>query len=250
MRYFLLFFSLTLAALFVIGEEAKTEPKKPQHVNPANYDSIADDGLYWGGWDGSIMGRVIDKDRKPIPFAKVKVHSKNLETTADKDGNFQIGGLQVGGHYSLIISSHGMEPGVARWIPIPVVKVAKIGDFSIEREKVWTNFWVITTNTVIVTETDTLSNSYEKVVTNCISNYYDVVEGETNVYNYTEWYFRFHLNYLERRVLESLGITNVPLAKKELIRLGIGFGPDGRPTEPKIEEEEKEEKETKEEKPE
>ncbi|MBR6463333.1 hypothetical protein IKS73_09365, partial [bacterium] len=145
---------------------------------------------------------------------------------------------------------HGMEPGVARWIPIPVVKVAKIGDFSIEREKVWTNFWVITTNTVIVTETDTLSNSYEKVVTNCISNYYDVVEGETNVYNYTEWYFRFHLNYLERRVLESLGITNVPLAKKELIRLGIGFGPDGRPTEPKIEEEEKEEKETKEEKPE
>lgn len=248
MRCFLLFFGLTLAALFVIGEEAKTEQKKPQHVNPANYDSIADDGLYWGDWDGSIMGRVIDKDRKPIPFAKVKVHSKNLETTADKDGNFQISGLQVGGHYSLIISSHGMEPGVARWIPIPVVKVAKIGDFSIEREKAWTNFWVITTNTVIVTETDTLSNSYEKVVTNCISNYYDVVEGETNVYNYTEWYFRFHLNYLERRVLESLGITNVPLAKKELIRLGIGFGPDGRPTEPKIEEEKKEGKEIKEEK--
>ncbi|MBR6463185.1 carboxypeptidase regulatory-like domain-containing protein, partial [bacterium] len=132
MRYFLLFFSLTLAALFVIGEEAKSESKKPQHVNPASYDSIADDGLYWGDWDGSIMGRVIDKDRKPIPFAKVKVHSKNLETTADKDGNFQIGGLQVGGHYSLIMSSHGMEPGVARWIPIPVVKVAKIGDFSIE----------------------------------------------------------------------------------------------------------------------
>ena len=243
MRHFLLFFSLTLAALFVIGEEAKGDQKKPPHVNPATYDDLADGELYWGDWDGSIMGRVIDKDRKPIPFAKVKVHSKDLETVSDKDGYFQIDGLQVGGHYSLIISSRGMEPGVARWIPIPVLKVARIGDFSIEREKVWTNFWVITTNLIVKTETDALSNSYEKVVTNLTSNYYDVVEGETNVYNYTEWYFRFHLNYLERRVLESLGITNVPLAKKELILRGIGFGSDGRPTEPKAEEEEKEVKE-------
>lgn len=225
----------------------KTEKKekKEKHVNPADYDYIDEEGMCWGDWDGSIMGRVIDKYRKPIPFAKVKVHSKDLETTADKDGNFIIDGLQVGGHYSLIISSRGMEPGVARWIPIPVLKVAKIGDFSIEKEKPWTNFWVVTSNTVVKTELDALSNSYEKVVLNCVSNYYDVVEGETNVYDYTQWYFRFHLNYLERRVLESLGITNVPLARKELIRRGIGFGSDGRPTEPKVEEEEKEVKEEK-----
>lgn len=218
---------------------AKTE-RKEKHVNPASYDDIADEGMYWGDWDGSIMGRVIDKYKVPIPFAKVKVHSKDLETHADKDGYFQIGGLQVGGHYSLIISARGMDPGVARWIPIPVMKVAKIGDFSIEAEKLWTNFWVVTTNTFVTTETDALSNSFEKVTTVAISNYYDVVEGETNVYDYTQWYFRFHLNYLERRVLEALGITNVPLARKELARRAIGFGSDGRPLdEADSEEEEK-----------
>ena len=209
----------------------KTEKKekKEKHVNPADYDYIGEEGMYWGDWDGSIMGRVIDKYKVPIPFAKVKVHSKDLETHADKDGYFQIDGLQVGGHYSLIISARGMDPGVARWIPIPVLKVAKIGDFSIETEKVWTNFWVVTTNTLVTTQTDASSNSFEKVTTVCVSNYYDVVEGETNVYDYAQWYFRFHLNYMERRVLESLGITNVPLAKMELARRAIGFGSDGRP---------------------
>ncbi|MBR5901087.1 carboxypeptidase regulatory-like domain-containing protein [bacterium] len=219
--------------------------KKEKHVNPSSYDDIADGELYWGDWDGSIMGRVIDKYKVPIPFAKVKVHSKDLETHADKDGYFQIDGLQVGGHYSLIISARGMEPGVARWIPIPVVKVAKIGDFSIETEKVWTNFWVVTTNTVVTTELDALSNSFEKVTTLCLSNYYDVVEGETNVYDYSQWYFRFHLNYLERRVLEALGITNVPLAKKELMRRNIGFSSNGRPLDEMEEETEKAEEEEK-----
>ena len=233
---------LLLIAFFALSSFGVEEGKKPLHVNPASYDDIADGELYWGEWDGSITGRVIDKHMKPIPFAKVKVHSKDLETTADKDGNFIIDGLQVGGHYSLIISSRGMEPGVARWIPIPVLKVAKIGDFSIEKEKPWTNFWVVTSNTVVKTELDALSNSYEKVVLNCVSNYYDVVEGETNVYDYTQWYFRFHLNYMERKILESLGITNVPKARAELIRRSIGFGSDGRPLEPAAKEEDKEEK--------
>ena len=222
----------------------KTE-KKEKHVNPENYDYIGEGAMYWGDWDGSITGRVIDKYKVPVPFAKVKVHSKDLETHADKDGYFQIDGLQVGGHYSLIISARGMDPGVARWIPIPVMKVAKIGDFSIEAEKVWTNFWVVTTNTIVTTELDSLSNSFEKVTTLCLSNYYDVVEGETNVYDYTEWYFRFHLNYLERRVLESLGITNVPLAKKELMRRNIGFSSNGRPLDEMEEETKKAEEEEK-----
>lgn len=225
----------------VSSSAKKTEKKK--HVNPADYDDLANEGLCWGGWDGRITGRVIDKYMKPIPFAKVKIHSKDLETVTDKDGNFTIGNLQVGGHYSLIISARGMEPGVARWIPIPVMKEARIGDFSIETEKLWTNFWVVVTNRIVKTETDALSNSYEKVILNCVSNYYDVVDGETNVYDYTEWYFRYHLNYMERNVLESLGVTNVPKARAELIRRGLGFGSDGRPLEPKPQEEETEEKE-------
>ena len=221
----------------------KTEKKekKEKHVNPADYDYIGEEGMYWGDWDGSIMGRVIDKYKVPIPFAKVKVHSKDLETHADKDGYFQIDGLQVGGHYSLIISARGMDPGVARWIPIPIMKEARIGDFSIETEKLWTNFWVVVTNQAVITETDALSNSYEKVVLNCVSNYYDVVDGVTNVYNYTDWYFRYHLNYMERNVLESLGVTNVPKARAELIRRGLGFGSDGRPLETKPQEKETEE---------
>ena len=219
--------------------EAQAPKKKPDHVNPKNYDDLeGEEGLYWGDWDGSIEGRVIDKQMNPIPFAKVKVHSKNLETIADKDGNFSIEGLQVGGHYSLIISARGKEPGVARWIPIPVRRVAKIGDFSIEPEKIWTNFWVVVTNTLIATEFDAASNAFEKVTLNCVSNYYDIVEGETNIYSYSEWFFQYHLTYTERRVLYSLGITNVPLAKKELARRAIGFGEDGRPLEPEEQEEE------------
>lgn len=217
-------------------------PPEPPHENPRNYDDLeGEEGLYWGDWDGSVMGRVIDKQRKPIPFAKVKVHSKDLETIADKDGYFQIDGLQVGGHYSLIISARGKEPGVARWIPIPVRKVARIGDFSVEPEKVWTNFWVVSTSTSVVTELDALSNAVERTVTSCISNYYDIVEGQTNIYDYSQWYFRFHLSYYERRILEKLGITNVPAAKAELVRRSLGFDESGRPIEPALPAEEKQE---------
>jgi len=143
--------------------------------NPKNYDFIEWQG--WGDWNGVMTGRITDENGNPIPYAKIKVHSKNIQTTADKNGFFTIKGLQQGGHYSLIVKGKGFDGAIARWIPIPVDHSADIGDFQLEPEKIWTNFWVVTSN---------------KLENNCwaiVSNYFDITDGITNIYTPKEFDF-------------------------------------------------------------
>ena len=143
--------------------------------NPDNYDFIEWQG--WGDWNGVMTGRITDEDGNPIPYAKIKVHSKNITTTADKNGFFTIKGLQQGGHYSLIVKGKGFDGAIARWIPIPIDHSADIGDFKLEPEKIWTNFWVVT------------SNKLENGTWVTISNYYDIADSVTNIYTPKEFDF-------------------------------------------------------------
>ena len=156
-------------------------PARCAHQNPENYDFIESEG--WGGWDGVLTGRVIDEDGHPIPNADVKVHSKNISVKADQNGCFTIRGLQQGGRYSLIISSRGKEVGTARLVPIPRFQNADIGDFSLEREKIWTNFWVVSSN--LISEANWQFSS----------NFYSVQESITTVYSYAQWAMRFSTNF-------------------------------------------------------
>ena len=143
--------------------------------NPKNYDFIEWQG--WGDWNGVMTGRITDEDGNPIPYAKIKVHSKNIKTTADKNGFFTIKGLQQGGHYSLIVKGKGFDGAVARWIPIPIDHSADIGSFMLEPEKIWTNFWVVT------------SNKLESGAWVTISNFYDIADSVTNIYTPKEFDF-------------------------------------------------------------
>jgi hypothetical protein len=165
-----------LLASFLLCPVSVTAQSK--HNNPKIYDSIEWEG--WGDWNGVITGRVIDKFGKPIPNATVKVHSKNLQTKADRNGYFTIKGLQQGGHYSLIFSAKGRETDAARWIPIPCKQSADIGSFSLDVEKIWTNFWVISTNQV----SDTVWNT--------VSNFYQVADSITSIFSYAEWKIQFN----------------------------------------------------------
>jgi len=143
--------------------------------NPDDYNFIEEEG--WGDWSGTMTGRITDKKGDPIPYAKIKVHSKNIKTTADKNGFFTIEGLQQGGHYSLIVKGKGFDGAVARWIPIPKSQSANIGDFFLEPERIWTNFWVVTSN---------ILENGECVI---ISNYYDIADNVTNIYDVKDYNF-------------------------------------------------------------
>jgi len=143
--------------------------------NPEDYSFIEWEG--WGDWNGTMTGRITDKKGNPIPYAKIKVHSKNIKTTADKNGYFTVKGLQQGGHYSLIVKGKGFDGAVARWIPIPISQSADIGDFSLEPEHIWTNFWVVTSNV--------LENG-EWVI---VSNFFDIADNITNIYNIKDYNF-------------------------------------------------------------
>jgi hypothetical protein len=166
--------------LAVAAYTAFSAPAQKTHTNPDTYGNIEWQG--WGGWNGVITGRVIDKYGKPIPNAIVQVHSKNIQVKADRNGFFTISGLQQGGHYSLIIKAKGREPDVARWIPIPRYQSANIGDFSLDVEKIWTNFWIVTSNQVS-------EGTWEM-----ISNFYNVAASVTSVYTYAEWQTSFSTN--------------------------------------------------------
>jgi len=143
--------------------------------NPEDYSFIEWEG--WGDWNGTMTGRITDKDGDPIPYAKIKVHSKNIKTTTDKNGYFSIKGLQQGGHYSLIVKGKGFDGAVARWIPVPISQSADIGNFSLEPEHVWTNFWVVT------------SNALENGTWVVVSNFFDIADDITNIYNIKDYNF-------------------------------------------------------------
>jgi len=161
-----IFFSiLCITVLFVYAEKK----------NPSDYNFIEEEG--WGGWNGTMTGRITDKSGDPIPYARIKVHSKNIKTKADKNGYFTIKGLQQGGHYSLIVKGKGFDGAVARWIPIPISQSANIGDFFLEPERVWTNFWVVTSN---------ILENGECVV---ISNFFDIADNVTNIYDIKNYNF-------------------------------------------------------------
>jgi len=182
-----------------------------KHQNPKIYDNIEWEG--WGGWDGVISGRVIDKYGKPIPYATVKIHSKNLQTKADKNGYFTIKGLQQGGHYSLIFTAKGREPAAARWIPIPRFQSADIGNFSLDVEKFWTNFWVVST-------TQSTND-----VQNVVSNYYNIEASVTTIFSYAEWELKYNANPLLQNY------RNMPVPSDSLIdeKTGSESEPPGTP---------------------
>ena len=161
----IIFSVLCITVLFVYAEKK----------NPDDYNFIEEEG--WGDWSGTMTGRITDKEGDPIPYAKIKVHSKNIKTTADKNGFFSIKGLQQGGHYSLIVKGKGFDGAVARWIPIPISQSANIGDFFLGPERVWTNFWVVT------------SNILENGECLIISNYFDIADNVTNIYDVKDYRF-------------------------------------------------------------
>ncbi len=162
----LIIFSIFCITVFFVYAKEK---------NPEDYSFIEWEG--WGDWNGTMTGRITDQDGNPIPYAKIKVHSKNIRTTADKNGYFSIKGLQQGGHYSLIVKGKGFDGAVARWIPIPISQSADIGKFSLEPEHIWTNFWVVT------------SNALENGTWVVVSNFFDIADDITNIYNIKEYNF-------------------------------------------------------------
>jgi hypothetical protein len=146
--------------------------QRERHANPTDFDFI-DEGD-WGDWDGVMTGRIIDPDGRPIPFARVQVHSKDIRTRTDDNGFFTVRGLQRGGHYSLIVGKRGFDGAVLRWIPIPSQQTADIGDYHLEYALPSTNFWQVSSNLVAG-------------VWLVSSNFYDIIEGETNVYGSATW---------------------------------------------------------------
>ncbi len=117
---------------------------KKKHENPKNFDFIENQG--WGGTNGVISGQIVDEYGNSIPYAAIEIYGKNIKTKADQNGYFTIRGLQIGGHYSLIINAKDRETTIARWIPIPKYEAANIGSFHIKPEEIWTNFWMLTSN--------------------------------------------------------------------------------------------------------
>jgi len=155
-----------LCALLVSGAA------RDQHVNPKDFDFIADGE--WGGWDGVMTGRIIDPDGRPIPFARVRVHSKDIETRTDANGFFTVRGLQRGGHYSLIVGAHGFDGAVLRWISIPSQQTADIGDYHLDYELPNTNFWQVSSNNI--------AGAWAMS-----SNFCDITDGVTNLYDAAAW---------------------------------------------------------------
>ena len=147
--------------------------EKKRHENPENFDSIEYQG--WGGTNGVITGQIVDEFGEIIPYAAIEVYGKNIKTKADQNGYFTVRGLQIGGHYSLIINAKGRETSVARWIPIPKYEAANIGTFHIEQEQLWTNFWVVS------------SNLLENGEWTFSSNVLEITGYETNIFSSTEW---------------------------------------------------------------
>lgn len=146
--------------------------QRERHTNPADFDFI-DEGD-WGDWDGVVTGRIIDPDGRPIRFARVRVHSKNIRTRTDANGFFTVRGLQRGGHYSLVVGKRGFDGAVLRWIPIPSQQTADIGDYHLAYALPSTNFWQVTSNNVAG-------------VWLVHSNFFDIIEGATNVYSNAAW---------------------------------------------------------------
>jgi len=161
----IIFFVFCIAVFFVYAKKK----------NPKNYSFIEWEG--WGDWNGTMTGRITDRKGDPIPYAKIKVHSKNIKTTADKNGYFSIKGLQQGGHYSLIVKGKGFDGAVAKWIPVPISQSADIGDFSLDPEHIWTNFWIVT------------SNALEDGTWVVVSNFFDIADNITNIYNIKDYNF-------------------------------------------------------------
>jgi hypothetical protein len=159
-----------LLALLAVG--ADTGTPRDQHVNPKDFDFIAEGE--WGGWDGVMTGRIIDRAGRPIPFARVRVHSKDIETRTDENGFFTVRGLQRGGHYSLMVGAHGFDGAVLRWIPIPSQQTADIGDYHLDYERPSTNFWQVSSNNI----------AGAWVLS---SNFCDIIEGTTSRYDAATW---------------------------------------------------------------
>jgi len=146
---------------------------KKKHENPKNFDFIQSQG--WGGTNGVITGQIVDEYGDSIPYASVEIYGKNIKTKADQNGFFTVRGLQIGGHYSLIVNSKGRETSVARWIPIPEYEAANIGSFHIIPEEIWTNFWVLTSNLLASGEWTFSSNMFE------------IAGPETNIFLFENW---------------------------------------------------------------
>lgn len=160
--------------------------------NPSDYTTV----IPWEGWgdfDGVMSGRVIDPEGNPLPYARVRVHSKEIETFADRNGFFTIHGLQRGGHYSLIISADGYETDVARWIPIPLYSTADIGDYHLRDEELRTNIWQITT--------EVLPDGSSIVVSNMMY----IIGTLTSHYSYAHWH---NITSDYRSLYPTLFLTN------------------------------------------
>ena len=187
-----LFSCLCFIAMLVYSERSEIQ-------NPKDYNFIEWEG--WGGWNGVMTGRITDKHGKHIPYAKIRVHSKKIRTTADANGFFTIKGLQKGGHYSLIINAKGYDGAVARWIPIPKFQSADIGDYKLDYEHIWTNFWVLS------------SNLLENGVWQMSSNLFTIADNITNIYSVADWKLYENAYY---PLDEKLGNTNnIPLKSEK-----------------------------------
>ncbi|MCX7003582.1 MAG: carboxypeptidase-like regulatory domain-containing protein [bacterium] len=167
---------LLLISLLLTFCAAVPGAQRDPHTNPADFDFIEDGE--WGGWEGVMTGRIIDPEGRPIPFARVRVHSKDIETRTDANGFFTVRGLQRGGHYSLIVGAHGFDGAVLRWIPIPSQQTADIGDYHLDYQLPSTNFWQVFSNSVAGAWLTS-------------SNFCDIIEGRTNWYDAATWQRNF-----------------------------------------------------------
>jgi len=138
--------------------------------NPKDFEFIEDEG--WGSWNGVLTGRITDKEGRPIVGARVRVHSKEMETRTDRNGFFTFRGLQQGGRYSLIVDARGYDEALLRWIPIPRTHSADIGDYYLEE---LTNYWQVTSNVVA------------EGVWIVTSNMVEIAGSYTSQLTYAEW---------------------------------------------------------------
>lgn len=160
--------------------------------NPRNFEFIEDQG--WGSWNGVLTGRITDKEGRPIAGARVRVHSKNMETRTDRNGFFTFRGLQQGGRYSLLVDARGYDEALLRWIPIPRTHSADIGDWYLEE---LTNYWVVTSN--MVTEG----------VWSVTSNMVEIAGSYTSELTYAEW-------VVSNMVWESAGVgSELPMIEEQ-----------------------------------
>ncbi len=141
-----------------------------QRRNPRTFDYIEDQG--WGSWNGVLTGRITDRGGRPIAGARVRVHSKDMETRTDRNGFFTFRGLQQGGRYSVIVDARGYDDALLRWIPIPRTHSADIGDYYLEE---LTNFWQVTSNV--------LANGAWAVMSNLV----EIAGSHTGTMTHASW---------------------------------------------------------------